>query len=155
SYLLEENQDKVVLFAMHHPMRAYGPHNGAYSWKDHLFPLTAAQENLYIPLPVIGSIYPIYRTLFGDIQDIPHPKYQAFIGALGIVLALSPHVIQLSGHEHGLFSTREGSNHYVVSGSGAKNTYIKKHNPAEFTYNVQGYAYLDFYQNHRVSLTFL
>ncbi len=155
SYLLEENQDKLILFAMHHPMRAYGPHNGAYSWKDHLFPLTAAKENLYIPLPVIGSIYPIYRTLFGDIQDIPHPKYQTFIAALEAVFDLHPHVIQVSGHEHGLFYTHEDSKHYIVSGSGAKNTYIKKNNPAEFTYNNQGYAYLDFYQNHRVSLTFL
>jgi hypothetical protein len=155
SYLLEENQDKIVLFAMHHPMRAYGPHNGAYNWKDHLFPLTAAKKNLYIPLPIVGSIYPLYRTWFGDIQDIPHPKYQAFIGALESVFALHPHVIQLAGHEHGLFYTKEGSKHYIVSGSGAKDTHIKRNNPAEFTYNNQGYAYLDFYENHRVNLTFL
>ncbi|GAA0878747.1 metallophosphoesterase [Algoriphagus jejuensis] len=155
SYLLEENQDKIVLFAMHHPMRAYGPHNGAYSWKDHLFPLTAAKENLYIPLPVLGSIYPLYRTWFGDVQDIPHPKYQAMIGTLERVFARHPHVIQVAGHEHGLFYTREGSNHYIVSGAGAKNTFIKKNNAAAFTYGNQGYAYLDFYENHRVSLTFL
>lgn len=155
AYLLEENQDKIVLFAMHHPLRAYGPHNGAYSWKDHLFPLTAAKEKLYIPLPILGSIYPLYRTLFGDIQDIPHPKYQAFIGVLDRIFDLHPHVIQVAGHEHGLFYTREGSRHYIVSGSGAKDTYIKKNNPAEFTYNNQGYAYLDFHENHQVNLTFL
>ncbi|OOG78213.1 BamA/TamA family outer membrane protein [Algoriphagus sp. A40] len=155
SYLLEENQDKVILFAMHHPMRAYGPHNGAYSWKDHLFPLTAAKENLYIPLPVIGSIYPLYRTWFGDVQDLPHPKYQALITTLERTFELHPNVIQISGHEHGLFYTKEGSKHYIVSGAGAKNTHIKKNNPAEFTYSNQGYAYLDFYENHRVILTFL
>ncbi len=155
SYLLEENQDKIVLFAMHHPMRTYGPHNGAYSWKDHLFPLTAAKKNLYLPLPILGSIYPLYRTLFGDIQDVPHPKYQAFIGALERIFAIHPHVIQVAGHEHGLFYTQEGSKHYIVSGSGAKDTFIKKNNPAEFTYNNPGYAYLDFYENHRVELSFL
>lgn len=155
AYLLEENQDKIILFAMHHPMRAYGPHNGAYSWKDHLFPMTAAKKNLYIPLPVVGSIYPLYRTWFGDIQDIPHPKYQAMIGALDGIFERHPNVIQVSGHEHGLFYTREGNKHYIVSGAGAKFTHIKKNNPAAFTYPKQGYAYLDFYEDHRVILKFL
>lgn len=155
SNLLEENQDKIVLFAMHHPMRAYGPHNGGFGWKDHIFPLTLTKKNLYIPLPVIGSIFPLYRTWFGDIQDIPHPKYQAMIGALDDIFKLHPHVIQVSGHEHGLFYTREENTHYIVSGAGAKNTHIKKNNPSEFTYNNQGYAYLDFYENQRVTLTFL
>lgn len=154
AYTLEENQDKTIVFAMHHPMRAYGPHNGAYSWKDHLFPLTAASENLYIPLPIVGSIYPLYRTWFGDIQDIPHPKYEAMIKALDRLFDSHPNVIQVAGHEHGLFYTKEGNTHYVVSGAGAKNTYIKKNNPAEFTYPQQGYATLDFYENHQVKLTF-
>ncbi len=153
-YMLAENQHKTILFAMHHPMRAYGPHNGAYSWKDHLFPLTLVSKNLYIPLPVLGSVYPAYRTLFGDIQDIPHPKYQAMIKSLERLFATHPHVIQVSGHEHGLFYTREGKSHYIVSGAGAKNTFIKKKNPAAFTYPQQGYAVLDFYENHRVVLTF-
>ncbi|WP_373399482.1 metallophosphoesterase [Algoriphagus halophilus] len=126
AYTLEENQDKTIVFAMHHPMRAYGPHNGAYSWKDHLFPLTAASENLYIPLPIVGSIYPLYRSWFGDIQDIPHPKYEAMIKALDRLFDSHPNVIQVAGHEHGLFYTKEGNTHYVVSGAGAKNTYIKK-----------------------------
>lgn len=155
SYLLKKNQDKVIIFAMHHPMRSYGSHNGGYSWKDHLFPLTAVKKNLYVPLPILGSIYPLYRTWFGDIQDIPHPKYQAFIRVLDEIFAVHPHVIQAAGHEHGLFYTKEESKHYIVSGAGAKETYIKKQNPAEFTYNKQGYSHLDFYENNRVTLTFL
>ena len=139
---------------MHHPLRAYGPHNGAYNWKDHLFPFIAASKNLYIPLPIVGSIYPLYRTWFGDIQDIPHPKYEAMIKALDRVFDTHPHVIQVAGHEHGLFYTKEDNTHYIVSGAGAKDTYIKKNNPAEFTYAKQGYARLDFYENHKVDLTF-
>lgn len=155
TYLLEENQDKIVLIAMHHPMRAFGPHNGGFNWKDHLFPLRPLSSDLYIPIPILGSIYPLYRTWFGDVQDIPHPRYQAMIGALDRVFALHPHVIQVSGHEHGLFYTKEEGKHYVVSGAGAKNTHIRKVNTAEFTYADQGYAYLDFYENHRVTLNFL
>ena len=154
AYTLQENQDKTIIFAMHHPLRSYGPHNGGYSWKDHLFPLTVASENLYIPLPVIGSVYPLYRTWFGDIQDIPHPKYEAMIKALDRLFDTHPNVIHVAGHEHGLFYTKEGDTHYVVSGAGAKNTHIKKNNPAEFTYPQQGFASLDFYQNNQVVLTF-
>lgn len=154
SNILEENQNKTILVAMHHPLRSYGPHNGGYNWKDHIFPLTSHHPNLYVPLPVIGSIYPLYRSWFGDIQDLPHPKYEAMIRALDNIFELHPNVIQVAGHEHGLAYTKEGNTHYVISGAGTKNTYIKKHNPAEFTYPKQGYAALDFYQNHEVNITF-
>ncbi|MDF2158561.1 BamA/TamA family outer membrane protein [Algoriphagus sp. CAU 1675] len=155
SDILNENQQKTIVFAMHHPMRAYGPHNGAYSWKDHLFPLTAKSKNLYLPLPVLGSIYPLYRTWFGDIQDIPHPRYQSMIQSLDKLFKKHPKIIQVSGHEHGLFYTKEENTHYIVSGAGAKDTYIKKNNPSEFSYSRQGYAFLDFFENGEVKLAFL
>ncbi|SFB09991.1 BamA/TamA family outer membrane protein [Algoriphagus aquimarinus] len=153
-YVLEENQDKTILVAMHHPLRSYGPHNGGYSWKDHLFPLTVKSPNLYIPLPIIGSIYPLYRSWFGDIQDLSHPKYEAMIQAMDRIFDTHPNVIQVAGHEHGLAYTREDNVHYIISGAGAKSTYIKKNNTAEFTYTKQGYAALDFYEDHEVRITF-
>ena len=153
-YVFEENQDKVILLAMHHPLRSYGPHNGGYSWKDHLFPLTAASPNLFIPLPVIGSIYPLYRSWFGDIQDLPHPKYEAMIRALDTLFDSHPNVIQVAGHEHGLAYTYENNVHYVISGAGAKHTYIKKNNAADFTYPAQGYVVLDFFENHEVRISY-
>lgn len=153
-YVLEENQDKTILVAMHHPLRSYGPHNGGYNWKDHLFPLTVKVPNLYLPLPVIGSIYPLYRSWFGDIQDLPHPKYEAMSRALDKVFSVHPNVIQVAGHEHGLAYTKDNNVHYVISGAGAKSTYIKKNNSAEFTYPLQGYAVLDFFENHEVKINF-
>ncbi|WPR77239.1 metallophosphoesterase [Algoriphagus sp. NG3] len=153
-YVFEENQEKTILVAMHHPLRSYGPHNGAYSWKDHLFPLTAASQKLYVPLPGIGSIYPLYRSWFGDIQDLTHPQYEAMTRALESIFKEHPNVINVAGHEHGLAYTREDNVHYVISGAGAKSTYIKKNNSADFTYSLQGYAALDFYENHEVKITF-
>lgn len=151
----KNNQEKTIILAMHHPMRAYGPHNGGYNWKDHLFPLRAIHHNLYIPIPILGSVFPLYRTWFGDIQDIPHPKYQAMIRSLDQLIKEHPHVIQVSGHEHGLFYTQEEYAHYIVSGAGAKHTVIRKNNPAKFTYGNQGYAALDFYGNRKVKLNFI
>lgn len=153
--LLEENKEKIVLVAMHHPMRAFGPHNGGYSWKDHIFPFTALSHNLYIPLPIIGSIYPLYRTWFGSVQDIPNRRYQAMIEALEKILSQHPNVIHLAGHEHGLFYTKEEDRHYIVSGAGSKKTHIRKKNLAAFADAQQGYAFLDFYKNQRITLNYL
>lgn len=155
SSLLESNPDKLVLFAMHHPLRSYGSHNGGYSWKDHIFPLTNVAPYLYIPLPVIGSIYPIYRTCFGSIQDIPHPRYQALISGLDRIFKRHQRVIHVAGHDHGLFYTDEEDVHYVVSGAGAKDTCVRRKNPAAFTFSDLGYAYLDFFEDRRAKLTFL
>ncbi|MCE7055198.1 BamA/TamA family outer membrane protein [Algoriphagus sp. AGSA1] len=153
-YVFEENQDKTILMAMHHPLRSYGPHNGAYSWKDHFFPLTVVSPKLYVPLPVVGSIYPLYRSWFGDIQDLTHPKYTAMARALEGIFKDHPNVINVAGHEHGLAYTREDNLHHVISGAGAKSTFIKKNNAADFTYPLQGYAALDFYEDHEVRITF-
>lgn len=53
-----------IILASHHPFRSYGTHGGKYSLKDHIFPLTAVKRWLYIPMPVIGSLYPALRTIF-------------------------------------------------------------------------------------------
>ena len=56
--ILLRNKNKKVIVATHHPMYSKGPHGGVFTFKDHLFPLTNLKPNLYIPLPIIGSIYP-------------------------------------------------------------------------------------------------
>src|SRR5690606_23908464 len=63
------NAGKRIIMAAHHPLITYGEHGGVFTVKDHLFPLTAAHDNLYIPMPVIGSICPLFRKFLGDIQD--------------------------------------------------------------------------------------
>ena len=57
--ILERNKNKYILFATHHPFNTYGSHGGYYNLKHHVFPLTNLSKNLYIPLPVIGSLYPL------------------------------------------------------------------------------------------------
>jgi len=38
--LLEENKDKMILLASHHPFQSYGPHGGYFNLRNHIFPLT-------------------------------------------------------------------------------------------------------------------
>ena len=53
--------DRHVLVVTHHPVSSWGPHGGYFPWMDHVFPLRAVAKWLWIPLPIIGSAYPIAR----------------------------------------------------------------------------------------------
>ncbi|MFY0626406.1 MAG: metallophosphoesterase [Reichenbachiella sp.] len=124
--LLEKHKNDHVIIAAHHPLNSYGPHGGKYSFKSHLFPLTEANSNLYIPLPLIGSLYPIYRSTAGAIQDIPHPQYKAVRNAIEDLVKPYPNVIYVAGHEHSLQHIEKNNLHQIVSGSGSKTTHLKK-----------------------------
>src|SRR5690606_3836815 len=118
-----KNRDKTILLASHHPFYTYGVHGGYYSLKDHLFPLTVLDKNLWIPLPVIGSLYPLLRSsVFLNPEDMPHPEYQNLINSVSDVIDGFPNVILVAGHEHGLQFIKEDGRYQVVSGSGAKSS---------------------------------
>jgi len=156
--LLEEmvrrNDRRKVLVAAHHPMYSYGMHGGVSNVKQHLFPLTDINENLYIPLPIIGSIYPLYRKLLGDIQDIAHPKYKAIRNALENIFKQHPNLIYLAGHEHSLQYISKDSTHYVVSGSGSKSTFVKKKKYSKFAHEGLGFTKLIFESNGNATVQF-
>ncbi len=124
--LLEEHKNDHVIVAAHHPIYSYGKHGGKFPFKAHLFPLTEVNESLYVPLPVIGSIYPTFRSTAGSLQDIPHPKYKAMRNAIEEYLVQYPNVVYVSGHEHNLQHIVKDKVNYVVSGSGSKTAYLKK-----------------------------
>ena len=138
--MLRRNKHNRVIVAAHHPVITYGEHGGVYSFKDHVFPLTDAQKSLYIPLPIIGSIYPLYRQIFGSIQDQAHPQYKAFTEGMMKILEQYPGVIYASGHDHSLQYSVKDSVHYVVSGAGSKTSYVKKKGYAKYVASEPGYV---------------
>jgi hypothetical protein len=140
--MLRRNKNKRVVVAGHHPVITYGEHGGVYSVKDHIFPFSGLNENLYIPLPVIGSIYPLYRQIFGSTQDQAHPQYKAFRSGLMLLLEQYPGVIYASGHDHSLQYSLKDSVHYVVSGVGSKTSHVKKKGYARYVASELGYARL-------------
>jgi hypothetical protein len=138
--MLERNAHKRVVIAAHHPLLTYGEHGGYFTFKDHVFPLTNLQKNLYLPMPVVGSIYPLYRKIFGDIQDVSHPQYKGMVASLMQLLKQYPGVTYVSGHDHSLqFNGKEGV-HYIVSGTGSKSSHVKKGKHAEFVSEDAGYG---------------
>ncbi len=152
--ILRRNQSKKIVLAAHHPVFTYGIHGGRATLREHLFPLTEANKALYLPLPIIGSIYPFYRKYIGSIQDIAHPKYKAIRQVIRETLEGHPDIVFAAGHEHSLQYSYKDSVHYVVSGSGSKTTPVKKKGYSQFVKSEIGFTRLDYYLDGRVNMQF-
>lgn len=151
--LFYKNRYKVILLASHHPFQTYGHHGGHFSLKDHIFPLTAANDSLYIPLPVIGSLYPLLRTTFQSPEETVHPIYKDMIRQIDGVFSGFPNLVHVAGHEHGLQFIKSDQVQ-VVSGAGAKDAFVKKGKYALFAEEIGGYVTADLLQNNNVRFTY-
>ncbi|WP_423149259.1 metallophosphoesterase [Rubrolithibacter danxiaensis] len=122
--ILEENKNKHLVVIGHHPVYSYAIHGGRFKLKHHIFPLTLYDENAWIPLPLIGSILPLYRKFLGAREDVSHPRYRRLRKRLKEIFAAYPNLIYAAGHEHNLQYICKENNHFLVSGSGSKTKYL-------------------------------
>ncbi|MEQ8471488.1 MAG: metallophosphoesterase [Marinoscillum sp.] len=152
--LLSRNKDKNIVVAAHHPLYSFGPHGSKYTLRQHLFPLTDANRKLWIPLPVIGSIYPVFRSVFGSRQDISNPRYKLIRNTLVKSLQQVDDLVWVSGHEHSLQYIPKDSLHFVVSGSGSKTSVVRTRNLKSYTTAKNGFAKLTYDTMGTVNLKF-
>lgn len=152
--IISANTDKLILLIMHHPFYTKGSHGGYFTFKQHLFPFTDINKSLWIPLPVLGSVYPIARGWFGTPQDIHHPGYSSLIHEVEKVLQSHPNVIHIAGHEHSLQFLQKDSIRYIVSGSGSKTTRVKTGKYSLFAARKRGFAVLEITASGKVSVNF-
>ena len=148
--ILKKHKSKNVIIAMHHPPYSYGPHGGYYSTKQHLFPLTQVNKNLYIPLPGIGSFFAFLRGTLGSKQDTPHPEYKELKNEILNWAKIYGNFIFVSGHEHNLQYIEEDRQHFIVSGAGSKNSPASMGKGSQFAFGErveQGFAQIDFYKD--------
>jgi len=146
--------DEIVVF-MHHPLMSNGKHGGYFSMKHHLFPLTEVNSKLWIPLPLIGSAYPIFRQTTGSVQDLSNHLYQELVSGLTYsAKKWDVDVIFASGHEHNLQYFDEAEIKQVISGSASKVSYAAKGGEADFAVKARGYAKIDFYKNAEAWIEF-
>lgn len=152
--LLQRNQGKRVIVVGHHPAITYGDHGGVYKLRQHIFPLTDVRKSLYIPLPIFGSFYPLYRIFIGDPQDGVHRRYKLFRCSLMKVLEQFPGTIYASGHDHSLQFSEKDNVNYIVSGAGVKTAYVKKKGYAKFACNKTGFVRLNIASNGEVNIDY-
>lgn len=150
--VIDQNKEKRIIVASHHPLQTYGMHGGRSNFRQHVFPLTEVVDPLYLPLPIIGSIYPLYRKYIGNIQDVAHPKYQEMKDSLEAIFASHMGMIHVAGHEHSLQYSLYQNVHYVVSGSATKNSPVKLKGNARYAESETGFSKIVFYSDGRIEL---
>ncbi len=151
--IIEKNSGSDILVVGHHPLASNGAHGGFFTLKDHIFPFTMLRDWIYLPMPVIGSIYPFARKYGGILQDIPHPRYQAYIQGLMNIFDKYENIVYAAGHEHALEYFKINNLPQIVSGSGCKIQYTKTTgggNGATYVQSIQGFAKLLYYENGEV-----
>ena len=150
--IIARNKDKNIMVVGHHPLFSDGIHGGYFTLGDHFFPLSIVYKYAFLPLPIIGSIYPFARKYGGVSQDLAYPAYQAYKKGLMDIFNKYPNVIYACGHEHNLQYFKEGATHLIVSGSGCKTQHVKPGDGggALFSDKEKGFARVNYYDDGQV-----
>jgi hypothetical protein len=115
---------QVVVLA-HHPLATTGGHGGYFDWKVHIFPLRRLASWLWIPLPFIGSAYPLARNLGISDQDLSSGRYQHMLKAFDSAFADHPPLVYAGGHDHSLQVMTGSSAQYIVVSGGGPNRHLE------------------------------
>ncbi|MFL5772277.1 MAG: metallophosphoesterase, partial [Flavisolibacter sp.] len=146
--------NQLLIIAMHHPIMSYGVHGGDYTWKEHIFPFTAINPNLYIPLPIIGSIYPLTRGVFGNVQDLKHPLYKTMANVIEEAVKKHPNKIFVAGHDHSLQLIIKDSVPYIVSGAGVNSSRATDGKYKIFSEVELGFSVIEVWKSGKVNIKF-
>ncbi|WP_031428381.1 metallophosphoesterase [Flavimarina sp. Hel_I_48] len=139
---IKHNQQKTIVFAMHHPMYTNGVHGGKFAFSKHLYPSKSR-----FPLPGLASLVTEIRTQGGvSKQDRFNEKYNELMRRLKEI-AGDKRIIFASGHEHTLQYIEHDDVHQIVSGAGSKESYSSLGYDGLFSYGGQGFAVLDVFKD--------
>ena len=145
---------RVVVIA-HHPLVSGGPHGGYFGWQDHVFPLRNFKLWLWIPLPLIGSVYPIARESGISRQDVSSATYRRMRAALDSAFAGSAPFIYAAGHDHALQVIGGTSARYeLVSGAGTFGHHyrVTALDSTRFARSASGFMRVEFLRDGRARL---
>nr|WP_245600506.1 metallophosphoesterase [Flavobacterium daejeonense] len=148
--ILNKNQDKTIILAIHHPLVSNGTHGGQFSLEKQLFPLEQK-----IPLPVIGSFVNLLRKTSGvSPQDIQNKQYQVLAKRIKTLLQDQKNVIVVSGHDHNLQYIENENIKQIISGAGSKSEAARAVFPNDFSYGNNGFATLTVFTNGKTVVHF-
>ena len=152
-----ENPDKRrEIFLLHPPMMTSGPHGGYFPWQEHVFPLRMIHRDLWIPLPVVGSIFPISRRLGVTDTDMMSFRYREYIKAMRSIFSPGFPTLVAAGHEHSLqIHVDPLGVFHVVSGAGSVSQvdYVRRLTSDLMSLAAPGYMRLDAYDDTTLRLT--
>ena len=145
--LINKNQNKITLVAIHHPMVSNGNHGGYFSARQHLYPY----KN--VPLPVLGTIGNYLRKTSGaSPADTQHTYYRMLVDRLTTITKNQEQVVFVSGHEHNLQYIEQDGIKQVISGAGSKTEEARSVQKSSFSVGKLGFATLKVYENNKVDV---
>lgn len=148
--ILNKNQEKIKIIAIHHPLMSNGSHGGQYSFKKQIFPFEAK-----IPLPVIGSFINLLRKTSGaNPQDIQNKIYTQYTKRIKTLLQGHSNVVVVSGHDHNLQYIERDNIRQIVSGSGSKTEAAKAVYENDFSFGGNGYVTLEILKSREQSVSY-
>lgn len=158
---LRDAGDRHALVLTHHPLRSGGEHGGFFTWSDHIFPLRNVQSWMWLPLPIIGSMYPLARQSGISNQDISGHKYSLMRQAFEDAFKEHPPLAMVSGHDHNLQVIRGGTPritraaYQLVSGAGilGHSSLVRNIEGTLFAREAAGFMRLDVTRDGRVRLS--
>ncbi len=140
---LEKNQNKTIVFAMHHPMFTNGNHGGYFALEKHLYP---TQKK--IPLPILSSLIVQVRSQGGvSVQDRYNELYNNLMTRLQELAKNNKRLVFVSGHDHNLQYIEKEGFYQIVSGAGSKESYAATGEDGFFSTGKQGFAVLDVFDD--------
>jgi len=147
---VDNNQRKNILMLAFYPVLNLGNHGGHFAWRQHLFPLTDLKKNLYIPLPIIGSVYYLLRSGFGFKNDQAYPPYKTYRRQMAKALTDYNNVVYASGQEHNFQYFKFNKQDFIVTNSSAQTSWVGKNKRAGFTFASSGLVKLTYLKNGEV-----
>jgi hypothetical protein len=110
---------RTVIVAAHHPLASGGEHGGYFGVESYIFPLRLVKPWLWIPLPGLGSAYPIARQGGISSQDMAGQANQRMRLMLEEAMRDHPPLVWADGHDHNLQVIRgRRARWLLVSGAG-------------------------------------
>ncbi len=152
--LHDKGQRRAIMVA-HPPLLTSGPHGGYFRWQEHVFPLRVFNPYLWIPLPIIGSIFPIARMYGVTDTDQMGPLYEQYIEGSKVLFSPSHPTLVASGHEHSLQVHIDPTGvFHAVSGAGSssKVDYVRDMRSDLMSLAAPGYMRLDAYADSTLRL---
>jgi hypothetical protein len=158
---LRDKRDRLAIVLTHHPMRSGGTHGGSFNIGDHIFPLRNWKPWMWLPLPLIGSLYPFARQMGISNQDVTGTKYRQMRRAIERAFYREPPLVIASGHDHDLQVIRGGrsgvtwAGYQLVSGAGilGHESVVRNVEGSLFKREAAGFMRLDVTRDGRVRLS--
>jgi len=147
--------ERRVIVMDHHPLVTHGEHGGAFTWRQHIFPLVDANRWAWVPLPGLGSLYPLARMHGITSQDLSDEKYERMQDAFRRAFATRPPLLFASGHEHSLqVLDAPALGIQLVSGAGtvARPDHVRQKDDTLVATSSAGFARLDLLTDGRARL---